>query len=410
MNSKIISLVLFFVLISSSFMMLLPASKAVEPVRVYVDPPSVVDPPVFFNVSVKLDNVENLYGVQFILAWDPLLLRAIKMTEIMYHETMPESEWENIWRIRNELDNFVGFAEYCYMYVDGGRALEGGYSPISGNHTIATILFQVIGIGNCSLHFTLVNLGDLDTNSIQHENVDGFFSNSLPLTPIPPSPIDDAQVLVYVYPRRVRDESIAVNDTFEIAVKCDRVSNDSGLYSIQFSLKWDPKTLQCIGVEEMMFHEALPESEWEHISWYCSIDSVLGQLGFEAFLYVMPPSELPPLAIYGNHTIATFTFRVNDFGKCAFHLFDCVPQEVDPRTLYGNVMLYATFDGYFSNTLNGDLNSDNRVDLFDAVSFAGSYGRFPGYPGWNEEADMNGDGTIDLFDAIMLGQCFGHSR
>ena len=122
------------------------------------------------------------------------------------------------------------------------------------------------------------------------------------------------------------------------------------------------------------------------------------------------PSEASGLVIYDNRTVATFTFRIKDFGRSSLHLFDCLPMDLNPVTLYSNTMLYATFDGYFANTLNGDLNSDNHVDVLDALAFAGSYGTFPEYPSWNEEADMNGDGTIDLFDAIMLGQCFGHSR
>jgi hypothetical protein len=407
MNSKIVSLVLFFVLISSSFMILLPASKAVGPVCVYVDPPSVVNPSVFFNVSVKIENVENLVGVQFYLTWNPLLLKAVNMTEVMFHEVTPESEWDNIWRVRDEFDNLVGLANYQYLPISMERALVGGYLPISGNHTIATIVFQAIGIGNCSLHFDLLNLGTPDANPIPNEKFDGFFSTSIPPPSLPPSPPSYAQVLLYVHPRRVMNENIAVNDTFDIAVKLDSISNHSGLYFIRFSLDWDPRVLECINVEEVMFHETLLETEWQDIDWWFSIDNVLGELYFEAYLYVYPVSEITRLAVHGNQTVATVTFRINDFGKCELRLFDCLPMEVNPPA---SALLYATVDGYFSNTLNGDLNSDNRVDLFDAVSFAGSYGRFPGYPGWNEDADMNGDGTIDLFDAIMLGQCFGHSR
>lgn len=408
MNGEIVSFVLFFVLISSSFMMMLPTSKAVEPVRVYFDPPSVVDPPVLFNVSVKIDNVENLAGIEFKFTWNPLLLRVVKMTEVMFHETTPESEWDNIWRVRDEFDNAVGLAYYEYLYYDAGRAREGGYLPISGNHTIATILFQVIGIGNCSLDFTLLKLGTPEANPIPSEEVDGFFSNSVPPPLLPPSPPSYADVLVYVYPRRIRDESIAVNDTFDIAVKLDSISNDGGLIFIRFSLGWDPQVLECVSVEEVMFHETLPESEWQKFYWY-SYD-VLGELYFEAAFEGITAPEIAELAIHGNHTVATVTFRIKDFGKSTLHLFDCLPMAINPGTLGSITMLYATFDGYFANTLNGDLNGDNRVDLFDAIAFAGSFGMFPGYPSWNEEADMNGDGTIDLFDVIMLGQCFGHSR
>jgi hypothetical protein len=51
-------------------------SVAAEPVRVYVDPATVVDPPVFFNVSVNVENVVGLPGAQRELPWDPTLLSA----------------------------------------------------------------------------------------------------------------------------------------------------------------------------------------------------------------------------------------------------------------------------------------------------------------------------------------------
>jgi hypothetical protein len=159
-----------------------------------------------------------------------------------------------------------------------------------------------------------------------------------------------------------------------------------------------------------LFHEVVPESEWQYIASDFLIDNGLGELYFEDTIQGLSPSETSRFAIYDNRTVATFTFRIKDFGKSTFHLFDCLPMAMNPGTLGSITMLYATFDGYFANTLNGDLNGDNHVDLFDAVAFAGYFGVFPGYPRWNEEADMTGDGTIDLFDAIMLGKCFGHSR
>jgi hypothetical protein len=73
-------------------------------------------------------------------------------------------------------------------------------------------------------------------------------------------------------------------------------------------------------------------------------------------------------------------------------------------------MSYLTIDGYFANTLNGDLNEDNIVDLFDALALAKSYGSLWNRIGWNEEADINGDMQIDIFDAILLVRLFGHTR
>jgi hypothetical protein len=50
------------------------------------------------------------------------------------------------------------------------------------------------------------------------------------------------------------------------------------------------------------------------------------------------------------------------------------------------------------------------VNLFDALTFAQSYGAYWNGFKWNEEADINGDQQIDILDAIFLGKLFGHMR
>ena len=159
------AVVLLACLLISSLAAIVP-SFSTEPVRVYVDPPSVVDPGAFFNVSVKVDNLVDLAGVQFVLTWDPTLLRAVNMTEIMFHEVTPQSEWDNIWILKNEIKS--GRADYSYLWWDLIRASAGGYAPISGNHTMAIITFQVLGVGSCPLSFIRVwtVLADSDAETI----------------------------------------------------------------------------------------------------------------------------------------------------------------------------------------------------------------------------------------------------
>jgi hypothetical protein len=57
--------------------------------------------------------------------------------------------------------------------------------------------------------------------------------------------------------------------------------------------------------------------------------------------------------------------------------------------------------------LVGDLNSDQKVDIFDALVLANSFGSSPMAPRWNSKADLNADSIIDIFDAILLGKHFG---
>jgi hypothetical protein len=95
---------------------------------------------------------------------------------------------------------------------------------------------------------------------------------------------------------------------------------------------------------------------------------------------------------------------VKSIGTTQLHLGYCWASDVFDTTIS-----YGTIDGYFGNLMNGDLNGDRIVDLFDAIAFANSFGALPGYLGWSEEADLTGDGLIDIYDAIMLCNHFGHT-
>jgi hypothetical protein len=55
----------------------------------------------------------------------------------------------------------------------------------------------------------------------------------------------------------------------------------------------------------------------------------------------------------------------------------------------------------------GDLNSDGKVDIYDALVLANAFGTTPSDPRWNVLADLNHDGTVDIYDAIILCNHFG---
>jgi hypothetical protein len=405
MNGKIASLILFFILVSSSFMMLLPASKAVEPVRVYVDPPSVVDPPVFFNVSVKLDNVADLAGVQWKLKWDPTVLAAVNISEVMFHEVTPRSAWDNIQRLWLDTDNVIGVARYAYDYTNGVEAKESGYLPISGNHTMAIIGFQVTGVGNCSLDLVDLELVNMNADPIDHENGSGFFSNSVAPPPLPPSQIESADVLVYLDPHRVSESPGA--QTFSVAVKLDSIANHSGMLYVRFSLSWNSTLLECVNATDVIMHEVTPENEWGNIELTMEWDNAQGVFYYDGFFSdVQRALSGGYEPFFGNHTIAVITFQVKDYGKCLLHLSDF--RAASPPSL--SVLLYATIDGYFANTLNGDLNCDNAVNLLDTILLAKSFGTRASDMNWNEDADVNGDTFVDIYDALLLCSSFGHSR
>ena len=57
-----------------------------------------------------------------------------------------------------------------------------------------------------------------------------------------------------------------------------------------------------------------------------------------------------------------------------------------------------------SPCLEGDVNGDCVVDIFDLASVGQSYGLSPGDPNWVSNADLDGDGDVDIFDLALVGQ------
>jgi hypothetical protein len=57
--------------------------------------------------------------------------------------------------------------------------------------------------------------------------------------------------------------------------------------------------------------------------------------------------------------------------------------------------------------LEGDINGDRTVDIYDAIMLANAYNSRPSDPHWNPNADINGDNIVDIYDAIILASNYG---
>lgn len=126
-----------------------------------------------FSVSIMIENIPadpGMVGVQFIMSWDPTVLHALNMTEVMFHNVTPQSEWGNIWEIRNTINNTAGipfnwinyppgYALYACTVYDLLGATDGGYLPISGNHTLATVTLEAMEVGSTTLHLSSLAVG-----------------------------------------------------------------------------------------------------------------------------------------------------------------------------------------------------------------------------------------------------------
>jgi len=142
-------------------------SHAADQAVLWIDPPETnVGVGQLFNVTIQVGNLPNLpapdgaVGFQIGITWDPTILTGINLTDVLFHSVTPESEWSNIWGISHSINNTAGFLLYVYTFQSTSDADAGGYSPITGNHTVAVVTFKGTRTGSAHLDFALVKIGD----------------------------------------------------------------------------------------------------------------------------------------------------------------------------------------------------------------------------------------------------------
>ena len=59
--------------------------------------------------------------------------------------------------------------------------------------------------------------------------------------------------------------------------------------------------------------------------------------------------------------------------------------------------------------MQGDINGDGIVDIFDIVRVALSFGMTYPNPGWDPNADINNDNLVDIFDIVVVALHFGET-
>ncbi len=157
-----IAVTLFTVSILLSFIACINQSQAQnETIAIGIAPSTLtVNQGELFNITVYINNMPeeaNLTGVQFKVTWDSAVLAGVSMTEILYTENTPAGEEDNIWRIKHVVT--ATYAEYAYAYMDTTRALSGGYVPIHGNLTVATITLNATAeTGHSTVRFDFIKL------------------------------------------------------------------------------------------------------------------------------------------------------------------------------------------------------------------------------------------------------------
>jgi len=132
---------------------------------------------------------------------------------------------------------------------------------------------------------------------------------------------------------------------------------------------------------------------------------------FDVFCYV---SDLLSTYEVGMQTISlnpdetanlTFTWDTHGFAKGDYTVWAYAEPVAGETETADNTYT----DGTITITMQGDINADKIVDIFDIVRVALAFGAVPANPNWDPNADINGDKIIDIFDIVIVALHFGET-
>jgi len=137
-------------------------SNIFRPTRLYVDPKNTINPDLVagknFTINVNILNATALYGFEFFLNYTTTVLTATNVT------LGPFSSGSQI--VHEEINDILGYVRY-------NVTMPG----VIGDGILANITFTVDSIGESRLDLCNTKLVDSSGQRIEHDTMDGYFSN-----------------------------------------------------------------------------------------------------------------------------------------------------------------------------------------------------------------------------------------
>jgi hypothetical protein len=295
-------------------------SGPVEPAKLYVDPPEIVDPTLLpsesFPINVSIANATDVYSFEFKLGFDPNVLNA---TSVELGDFFPPSVVP-----LKEINNTVG-------YVLFSATLQSPETPKSGDGTLAVITFHVEDLGASTLELFDTSLADETGEPLSHSTADGHFNNI-------------SMAKLYVDPPEIIDEALVPDSTFTIDVKIENVPADPGAVGIEFQLYWDASILEGVSMVLPTGHFLTPDGDESNL-WNVAHTVNSGNI---AYAYTFLNLSKPYLPKSGDGVVATIELKVKSVGSCVLDLRDSII-----GTPAGEELSHEVGDGYFENIPSG---------------------------------------------------------
>jgi hypothetical protein len=387
-----------------------------------------------FTVNVTVSNVYDLYGWQFRLNWTAGLIEVVKVTEGPFLR--------------------LGGSTYFYWDINAtaGRmvadcTLLGNVPGVSGSGTLATITFNVKGVGQSPLTLWDVVLLNSFEQSITCQVVSGYgyfkaahdvavsAVNVSPLTVLPGDIVyidvtvqnkggytEIFNVTVYANSAVVGVQTVSLDATVSTILHFSWNTGGMGKgdYTISASasvvpgevntadnsfVAAEPVTILTLGHDvavvgvfpsKTVVGEGYPMNITVKVKDYGTYNEV-----FNVTVYANKTAiwtrEISLTS--GASAALTFTWNATGFAYGNYTISAYASPVQGEKDISDNLMSRTV-----TLTIPGDINGDGSVNLQDLVFLAKAYGSSLGTARWNANADINGNLKVDLPDLVILAK------
>lgn len=190
---------------------------------------------------------------------------------------------------------------------------------------------------------------------------------------------------VYVDPQT---QKAAYNKLFSVNVN---VTDVVDLYGFELKLQYDPALIDAVSITlGSVLNPPTTIIEEE-------INETMGFLLFSAFsIGLAPPAN-------GNGVLATLVFNATPGGNCYLDFLEM--NLIEPS---GALIGRQTFNGFFEYVqVQGDVNADCIVNVFDVFQMGKAFGAIPSQPNWDSNCDINNDDVVDDNDLAVERADYG---
>jgi len=391
----------------------------------------------FFNISITIEDVEDLKSLKFRLEWPQSWLPPnYKLLE--YVSATNGSFLGNQYINGNQRWALIKTSGDGFAFISCNFADFVPKTERSGSGTLVTIKLQVISSGNCTLDLDETSLVDSNNKTINHIAIDGSFYTTKPVANFTWSPKPPVVNVPTTFDARASYDP----DDFYPSSTGHSLKNYTWNFGDGTPIEWNTSsqknhTFTSSGSRTVTLTVTDDDNDNCSISWTVEVLAS----GDITVLEVKPYVNETAGWLRMNVTVKNKTGRTEQNVKVTFYYCNSTRDYRFNTTIILNLASYATiqFDVVWSrndttkkgnytilasaspvpgeidpndnnctsNTVNmrflGDVNNDEKVWIEDVVLITGHYGEH-GTPGWIP-ADLDCDGKIGIGDVVI---CTGH--